>query len=77
MLVLSRKKNEGIVFDGPGRVVVVEIHGSAVRLGFIADKSVAVHRDEVAARATNAIRRGEKSQMEDQLDFEENQNRGQ
>jgi carbon storage regulator len=48
MLVLSRKENEGIVFDGPGRVVIVQIHGDKVRLGFEADKSVTVHRDEVA-----------------------------
>ena len=48
MLVLSRRKNEGIVFDGPGRVVIVEIRGDKVRLGFEADKSVTVHRDEVA-----------------------------
>jgi carbon storage regulator len=49
MLVLSRKKNEGIVFDGPGRVVVVEVRGDKVRLGFEADRSVTVHREEVAA----------------------------
>jgi carbon storage regulator len=49
MLVLSRKKNEGIVFDGPGRVVVVDIHGDKVRLGFEAERSVTVHREEVAA----------------------------
>jgi carbon storage regulator len=49
MLVLSRKKNEGIVFDGPGRVVVVKIRGDKVRLGFEAERSVTVHREEVAA----------------------------
>jgi carbon storage regulator len=48
MLVLSRKKGEGIVFSGPGRVVVVEIRGDKVRLGFEADASVTIHRDEVA-----------------------------
>ena len=47
MLVLSRKCNEGIVFDGPGRVVVVAIRGDKVRLGFEVDKSVTVHRQEV------------------------------
>ncbi|MCE5269154.1 MAG: carbon storage regulator [Planctomycetaceae bacterium] len=49
MLVLSRKKNEGVVLGGPGRVVVVEIRGDKVRLGFDADPSVPVHRDEVNA----------------------------
>jgi len=47
MLVLSRRKNEGVVFDGPGRVVVIEISGDKVRLGFDCDSSVTVHRDEV------------------------------
>lgn len=49
MLVLSRKVNQGVVFNGPGRVVVVEIRGDKVRLGFQADKAVEIHRDEVAA----------------------------
>jgi carbon storage regulator len=49
MLVLTRKIDEGIVFNGPGRVVVVDIVGDKVRLGFEADKAVAIHRDEVAA----------------------------
>jgi carbon storage regulator len=48
MLVLSRKVNEGIVFNGPGRVVVIEIRGDKVRLGFQADPSTTVNRDEVA-----------------------------
>jgi carbon storage regulator len=50
MLILSRRVDEGVVFDGPGRVIVVEIRGDKVRLGFVADKSVAIHRDEVAER---------------------------
>jgi len=50
MLVLSRKRNEGIVLSGPGRVVVVEIRGDKVRLGIEAERVVTVHRDEVAAK---------------------------
>lgn len=50
MLILSRRVDEGVVFDGPGRVIVVEIRNDKVRLGFVADKSVAIHRDEVAER---------------------------
>jgi len=50
MLILSRRVDQGVVFDGPGRVVVVEIRNDKVRLGFVADKSVAIHRDEVAER---------------------------
>ncbi len=49
MLALSRKVNQGIVFGGPGRVVVLKISENKVCLGFEADRSVAIHRDEVAA----------------------------
>jgi carbon storage regulator CsrA len=51
MLVLSRKVNEGVVFSGPGRVVIAEICGNRVRLGFVADKSVQILRDEVHERS--------------------------
>ena len=57
VLVLSRKRNEGIVFSGPGRVVVVDIRGDKVRLGFQCDPAVAVHRDEVAAAIARDGRR--------------------
>ena len=51
MLVLSRLKNQGVTISHPlgnVHVVVVEIRGDKVRLGFEADKEIAVHRDEVA-----------------------------
>lgn len=51
MLVLSRKKNEKIVIPlgelGVIEVVVVEIRGDKVRLGFQAPKDIPVHREEV------------------------------
>jgi carbon storage regulator len=50
MLVLSRKRNEGLVFGDEGDIVltVVEIRGDKVRLGIQADKEkVPVHRMEV------------------------------
>lgn len=52
MLVLSRKRNEGVVMgtvDGSVicRVIVVEVRGDKARLGFIADDGVIIHRDEV------------------------------
>lgn len=50
MLVLSRRINEAVVFDGPGRVVVVAVQGEKVRLGFVADRSVNIYREEVAER---------------------------
>jgi hypothetical protein len=40
MLVLSRKKGASIVIDGGIKVTVVEVKGSAVRLGIEAPKNV-------------------------------------
>ena len=47
MLVLSRKKNDGIVINDDITIVVVEIRGDKVRLGVEAPKEVPVHRREV------------------------------
>lgn len=54
MLVLSRKKGEGIVIKVPPskeeqvvNIAVVEIRGDKVRLGVDAQREVSVHRDEV------------------------------
>ncbi len=47
MLVLSRKKNERIVIGDDITIVVVEIRGDKVRLGFDAPEEVPVHRQEV------------------------------
>jgi carbon storage regulator len=55
MLVLSRKKNESIVINDDITIVIVEIRGDKVRLGFEAPKEVPVHRREVF----DAIRRSE------------------
>lgn len=54
MLVLSRKDSETVVIDNKITVVVVEIRGDKVRLGFDAPQNVSVHRGEVQA----AINRG-------------------
>ena len=47
MLVLSRKRDEVVVIGGVIRVMVVEIQGDVVRLGFAAPDSVTIHRQEV------------------------------
>ncbi len=58
MLVLSRKLNEKIVIDNTVTVTVVEIRGDKVRLGIVAPKEVAVHRQEVYD-AIHGKKRGE------------------
>lgn len=68
MLVLSRKKNEGIRINDDIEVVVVEIRGDKVRLGVEAPKNIPVHRQEVY----DAIRR--QQQKENQNDDNTNTN---
>ena len=53
MLVLSRKRNEGIRIGETIQITVVQVRGDKVRLGVVAPKEVPVHRDEVF----DAIRR--------------------
>jgi carbon storage regulator len=47
MLVLSRKKSEGLVINGNIVVTLVEIRGDKVRLGITAPREIPVHRREI------------------------------
>jgi len=49
MLVLSRKKKEGVVIGQNIRVTVLEITGSRVKLGFSGPPEVSIHREELFA----------------------------
>lgn len=59
MLVLSRKRNEGIRIGKDVRVIIVDAHGGKVRLGIEAPSDVDVHRDEIyeAIRTSGQRRR--------------------
>lgn len=53
MLVLSRKRDEKILFQVPGakrdiEITIIEIEGSRVRLGISADQEVVILRSELA-----------------------------
>ena len=50
MLVLSRKKNEAIKIGPEIEIIVLEIHGDRVKLGFSAPIEVPIHRREVHER---------------------------
>ena len=53
MLVLSRKKGERIVISENIEVVVLEIRGGRVKLGFEAPKEVSIHRKELQEQISN------------------------
>jgi carbon storage regulator len=46
MLVLTRKTNESIIIDGGIEVMVVQVRGNRVRLGFRAPSNVSIQRRE-------------------------------
>jgi len=48
MLVLGRKVGEKILISDNITVTVLEVRGDRVRLGFDAEKSIPIHRAEVA-----------------------------
>ena len=50
MLVLTRRRGEGVTIGPDIRVVVLGMKGGQVRLGIEAPTAIEVHRDEVYAR---------------------------
>jgi carbon storage regulator len=57
MLVLSRKKGEGIQIGKDVVVRVVEIRGDKVRLGFEAPREVPIHREEIQREIDQDLKR--------------------
>ena len=54
MLVLSRKPNEAVRIGQEIEVVVLEVHGDRVKLGFKAPAEMPIHRGEVYDRIVHA-----------------------
>ncbi len=50
MLVLSRRRGEGVVIGTNIEVTVLEVHGDRVKLGFRTTSDVSIHREEVYQR---------------------------
>jgi carbon storage regulator len=55
MLVLSRKRSEGIVIGKDVRITVVKIERNTVRLGIQAPASIPILREELRARALRTV----------------------
>lgn len=53
MLILSRKKNESIVISDNITLKVLEIRGDRVALGFEADRSIPILREEIIRKDTD------------------------
>jgi len=47
MLVLSRKRGQGIVIGDGITVTVLDVQGDRVKIGFAAPPEVPIHREEV------------------------------
>ncbi len=47
MLILTRKRGEGIAIGNDIRISILEIHGKSIRIGIHAPKHIPVHREEI------------------------------
>ncbi len=56
MLVLSRKRGERIVIGDEIEVVVLEIRGDRVKLGFEGPREIPIHRKELHDKMTTLRR---------------------
>ncbi|BCA54786.1 Carbon storage regulator-like protein [Nitrospira sp. KM1] len=63
MLVLTRRRGEGVTIGPDIRVVVLGMKGGQVRLGIEAPLTVEVHRDEVYARIQDENRLAARTQI--------------
>lgn len=63
MLVLTRRRGEGVTIGPDIRVIVLGVKGGQVRLGIEAPHTVDVHRDEVYARIQDENQLASKTQV--------------
>lgn len=61
MLVLAFRQEDGVTISGPCRILVVETRGHMVRLGFEADRSVDVVRDNAKVKTPKHREKGAES----------------
>jgi carbon storage regulator len=59
MLVLSRKRGEGLVIGNGIKVTVLDVRGSQVKFGFVAPVDVPIRRKEIQRASKGSRRAGE------------------
>lgn len=50
MLILTRRISESIIINDDTQVKILNVNGNQVRLGIVAPKKIAVHREEIYQR---------------------------
>lgn len=55
MLLITRKPGQGVVVGGVVRVVLMEVKGNRVKLGFEAPERVSILREELCPAATESV----------------------
>ncbi|HEU4685418.1 MAG TPA: carbon storage regulator CsrA [Nitrospira sp.] len=63
MLVLTRRRGEGVTIGPDIRIIVLETKGGQVRLGIEAPPTIGVHRDEIYARIQEENRLASQTQL--------------
>jgi carbon storage regulator len=55
MLVLSRKRGEGIVIAENVTVRILDVRGDRVKLGFVAPAETPIHREEIHQKIIDGL----------------------
>lgn len=71
MLVLTRKKDEGIMIGQDIEITVLAFDGDKVRLGINAPKSVTILRKEVYTEVANANREALSSNLPQNIELDD------
>jgi len=63
MLILTRKRGEGIAIGNDIKISILEIHGKSIRVGIQAPKHIPVHREEIYLKVQEQNRKAASESM--------------